>query len=236
MAAIARASSVATVTPLPAASPSALTTARPPSSSTNASTFPRSRSQSARSKVAARAVGIRARSIRSFAKAFDPSSRAAARPGPKARRPRARSSSARPATSGASGPITTRSASSSSASRSCASTSSAAAGWQVAIDAIPALPGAAWSCSTIGLRANPQQSACSRPPPPTTRTLTGTPSSTRPHEAAGRLCSRAGPTDTTETGTSTSSSIRRTYALAALGRSSNVFASSISSIQPSRSS
>ncbi len=51
--------------------------------------------------------GTPAASITSLAKAFDPSSRAASRPGPNTARPTWRSASASPATSGASGPITT---------------------------------------------------------------------------------------------------------------------------------
>ncbi len=48
----------------------------------------------------------------SLAKALEPSSRAASALGPKQATPRARTASATPATSGASGPITTRSAAS----------------------------------------------------------------------------------------------------------------------------
>jgi hypothetical protein len=60
--------------------------------------------------VTARAVGTPAAAITSFAKALLPSSRAAAAEGPKARMPAARTASQTPATSGASGPTTTRSA------------------------------------------------------------------------------------------------------------------------------
>ena len=53
----------------------------------------------------ARPVGTPAASMIRFANAFDPSSWAAARPGPNTGMPRSRSASATPATSGASGPI-----------------------------------------------------------------------------------------------------------------------------------
>ena len=77
--------------------------------------------------------------------------------------------SASPSTSGASGPTTTSSASTSSRARDRggptrrrhASPSSA----------IPGLPGAATTVVDVGERARPTASACSRPPPPTTRTV-----------------------------------------------------------------
>ena len=52
------------------------------------------------------------------------------------------------------------------------SPSSARTGWQRPSDAMPGFPGAACSSESSGLRANAQASACSRPPEPTTRTLT----------------------------------------------------------------
>src|SRR6185369_11932468 len=67
------------------------------------------RAPAASSKVANRAVGIPWRRIRSFEKAFEPSIAAARAPGPKTVSPAAAKRSARPATSGASGPITVRS-------------------------------------------------------------------------------------------------------------------------------
>ncbi len=133
-----------TQTPLPAASPSSLTT----------------HGGSARSSV--RALGTPAASITSFANAFDPSICAAAALGPKTAMPRRRSSSASPATSGASGPTTTRSTRSSSASAPSAAWSSARTGWHVASAAMPGLPGAAWRSSTAALRESDHASACSR--------------------------------------------------------------------------
>ncbi len=71
-----------------------------------------SRAAATSSRVCARTerpVGTPAASMIRFAKAFEPSSCAAALPGPKTGMPRSRSASATPATSGASGPMTTRS-------------------------------------------------------------------------------------------------------------------------------
>ncbi len=65
-----------------------------------------------------RAVGTPASASISFMKALDPSSRAPSAPGPKTSFPSARSRSANPSTSGASGPITKRSADTSSGRRS----------------------------------------------------------------------------------------------------------------------
>ncbi len=62
-----------------------------------------------------RAVGTPASASISFMKALEPSSRAPSAPGPKTSLPDDRSRSASPSTSGASGPITKRSASISSA-------------------------------------------------------------------------------------------------------------------------
>ncbi len=48
-------------------------------------------------------------------------------------------------------------------------------GWHCAIRAMPGLPGAACSSRTEGERASDATSACSRPPEPTTRTITPRP-------------------------------------------------------------
>src|SRR5437764_4898739 len=124
------------------------------------------------------AVGTPTLCISSFAKVFDPSMRAAAAVGPNAAIPASESASTTPATSGASGPTTTRSASSSLAARTMPSTSSAATSMQgTRSRAMPAFPGAASSSGRCGLRSNARTIACSRPPPPTTRTrFTGLPS------------------------------------------------------------
>ena len=83
-----------TKTPFPAASPSAFTT------------------HGGRAIASRAAVGTPAAAMTSFANAFEPSIRAAAALGPKTRKPNRRSASARPSTSGSSGPTTTRSTSS----------------------------------------------------------------------------------------------------------------------------
>src|SRR3954453_3594449 len=80
------------------------------------------------------------------------------------------SSSTTPAASGASGPTTTRSTSSSTAAPTMPSTSSAPTSRQrTPSRAMPALPGAAIRSGCCGLRMSARTSACSRPPPPTTR-------------------------------------------------------------------
>ena len=103
MASSAASSESGTTTPLPAASPSALTT--------GGWSWRRaySRAASASRNVALAAVATPARAIISLAKAFDVSSRAAARLGPKTGTEAATSASATPAANGPSGPMTTRS-------------------------------------------------------------------------------------------------------------------------------
>ncbi len=113
--AAAAARSSVTTTPLPAASPSSLTTYGAPNSASAAST------SAGVSHSRARAVGTPAAAITSFANALLPSSCAAAADGPKHAMPAARTASATPATSGASGPTTTNCAPS-----SCASAATAA--------------------------------------------------------------------------------------------------------------
>ena len=126
-----------TTTPLPAASPSALTTTRPPDAAIAA------RASAMVATVRAAAVGTPAPAMTSFANAFEPSSCAASRPGPKTEMPAARRASARPSTSGASGPTTTRSTRSELARETSASTSSTPTGWHVARLAMPGVAGRA---------------------------------------------------------------------------------------------
>src|SRR3954451_6554569 len=116
------------------------------------------------------AVGTPAASMTSLANAFEPSSRAAARVGPNTGRPRPWISSTRPATSGASGPTTVRSASSRSARSASAPTSATTSGNVFASAAMPGLPGAARTSGSCGERRSARTMACSRPPDPTTRT------------------------------------------------------------------
>src|SRR3954453_20015329 len=100
--------------------------------------------------------------------AFEPSSCAAAPLGPNPLLPRSASRSASPATSGASGPTTTRSqpcAAATSPSMSVTGTSTSCASRP-----IPGLPGAHSSCGCCGERFSARTIACSRPPDPTTRT------------------------------------------------------------------
>ena len=77
-------------------------------------------SAAASSKTSHRAVGTEALPITSFANALLPSSRAAGADGPYTAMPAARTASETPATSGASGPTTTRSAFASRASATTA--------------------------------------------------------------------------------------------------------------------
>ena len=90
----------------------------------------------------------------SLQNAFEPSSCAAALVGPKHRIPAPVSASARPATSGASGPTTTRSMLSRVAAATIPSMSSALTGITRASSAIPALPGAHRISGRRGERAS----------------------------------------------------------------------------------
>src|SRR5438270_6122734 len=107
---------------------------------------------------------------RSLAKAFEPSSAAAAALGTKAAIPSASSASTRPSASGTSGPTTTKSIRSSRQNRTSPLMSVAPIAMHSASSAIPALPGAQNSWSTSGDAEIAQASACSRPPDPTTST------------------------------------------------------------------
>src|SRR4051794_12082635 len=121
------------------------------------------------SKRPYRAVGTPASTNSAFIHAFDRSSHAPSAPGPNTNRPLARNRSASPSTSGASGPMTKRSA----------SISSGGAG----VDpGIPMLPGVT---TTSAVRASARARACSRPPLPTTQTFTtADPQPRRPIPAA----------------------------------------------------
>ena len=164
IAASAASSVSATTTPLPAARPSAFTTTGAPRRRTNA------RAASASSKRSHCAVGMPAASHNSLVKALLPSSWAAARDGPMQGIEAASIASVMPATSGASGPGMTRSISLSCAKAIRAGKSSTPIGTHSATGAMPGLPGAHHSLVNSGLAAIAQQSACSRPPDPITRT------------------------------------------------------------------
>ena len=105
-----------------------------------------------------------------------PSSSAPAASGPKTEMPASRSSSATPATSGASGPMTTRSTPCSRTNESTdepliISTSLTL----VATAAVPPLPGATNSSSHRGDLESAHAIACSRPPLPSTKMFTTNP-------------------------------------------------------------
>ena len=118
------------------------------------------------------AVGTPAASMTSFEYAFEPSRRAAAASGPKHATPAAAHASASPATSGASGPATTSSTPAAAAARARPSTSPAPTSSTPASRRIPGLPGAHSTSGRCGERTSARTIACSRPPPPTTRTRT----------------------------------------------------------------
>src|SRR5690625_4951243 len=155
-----------TTTPLPAASPSSLTTCGAPNSSSAAAT------SSTVKHTRESPVGTFAAAMISFAKALEPSRAAAACVGPKAGIPRFWTASLTPATSGASGPITTRSAFKLTARSPIASGAFWSTAWRVASSPMPGLPGAAWSSVTAESECSAAASACSRAPPPTRRIFT----------------------------------------------------------------
>src|SRR5947207_1766679 len=106
------------------------------------------------------------RTISDFAYALLPSSLAPSAVGPKHGIPAAAHASASPATSGASGPTTTRSAPTVLAQPTSASVLLVwTSGRQEATSEIASLPGAHQTRSTRGLLRSAAHSACSRPPP-----------------------------------------------------------------------
>src|SRR5919202_5015911 len=157
----------ATVTPLPAAAPSALiTTGYSPNLRRWAS------AAGSPSKASKRAVGTPAWFISSLAKIFEPSIRAAALEGPKTLRAASQKASAIPPIRGDSGPTTVRSISFSFAWSRREIRSSAGMSATCAMRAMPGLPGAAYISGSRWLVARASTSACSRPPLPTTITRT----------------------------------------------------------------
>src|SRR5579875_2093749 len=163
--ALAASMSAVTTTPLPAASPSCLTTYGGPNAAS-------ARSASAPVvQVRDAAVGIPASAITCLANDLEPSIIAARASGPKQAMPASRTASAAPATSGASGPTTTRSAASLRASPATWPGAGAVPGWVSASAAMPGLPGAACTSADSALKARTR--ACSRPPDPMTSMRTG---------------------------------------------------------------
>src|SRR4249919_566385 len=116
---------------------------------------------------------------KSLVKPLEPSSSAAAALGPKTATPAARSASATPATSGASGPITTRSMASLWASATTAVASHGSAATHSAQRAMPGLPGAASSRPQLGDCLSRHASASSRPPEPKSKISMNLPDDTR---------------------------------------------------------
>ena len=107
-----------------------------------------------------------------FAKSLDPSILAAVAFGPKQATPAARTASPTPATSGASGPITTRPMPWLVANDATAAGSAWSISARRASQSMPPLPGAAHSAPARGLSASLRSSACSRPPAPSSRMST----------------------------------------------------------------
>ena len=163
-----------TITPLPAARPSALSTTPAPSAA-SASTKASAPAVSPPANAIARAIRTPADSATSWQNAFDVSSAAAARVGPNTGIPAASSASATPTESGASGPTTTSSTDAARATPTTASGSSGSTGTQRTRGsaAIAALPGATTTSLPPGSCASFHARACSRPPPPSTRTRVG---------------------------------------------------------------
>ncbi len=110
--------------------------------------------------------------------ALDPSRRAADADGPNTLMDAAASESANPSTSGASGPTTTRSilwVLQKSSTSACLPTSKEGKVVMPGSAAIPGLPGVQYRALHNGLWDSFHARACSRPPPPTTKTLTELP-------------------------------------------------------------
>src|SRR4029079_6689113 len=116
---------------------------------------------------------------KSLVKPFEPSSCAALAFGPNTANPASRKVLPTPATSGASGPITTRSMQFVAASATTAPGSHGSTSMHCAQRAIPGLPGAARSLSQLGDCLRRQASASSRPPEPRSRILMDLPDDTR---------------------------------------------------------
>mmetsp|Transcript_58739 Transcript_58739/g.165742 ORF Transcript_58739/g.165742 Transcript_58739/m.165742 type:complete len:264 (+) Transcript_58739:1409-2200(+) len=174
------------ITPLPAASPLALTTTSCPAAY-SALTYSQAASYSLFLKFLNAAVGRSYFAKKSFEKAFDASSSAAALEGPKHGMPLAAQASARPAQRGASGPTNTRATAFSLASATSPSTSLSETATLVMLGspAVPPLPGAQYTCRTRGDSLSLTAIACSRPPPPTTSTSAAGPVSGRADIARG---------------------------------------------------
>src|SRR3954451_3974617 len=127
---------------------------------------------------------------KSLVKPFEPSSWAASALGPNTAMPSSRNALPTPATSGASGPMTTRSILLAAASETTAPGSHGSISTQSAQRAIPGLPGAAMSSPQLGDCLRRQASASSRPPDPKSRIFMDLPDETR-----ARLLANVAPGD-----------------------------------------
>ncbi len=121
--------------------------------------------------IFAAGVGTPARCITSLAKALEDSSWAACLVGPKILSPCSVNTSTMPSASGASGPTIVRSISCSTAQTAKAPRFLGEISMFVAMLEVPAFPGAQYSSLSCELFFTFQAIACSRPPPPTTKTF-----------------------------------------------------------------
>src|SRR4051812_12899739 len=115
------------------------------------------------------------RTMKLLAKSFEDSSCAAARFGPKIRSPAAWKASTMPAASAASGPTTVRETCSFFANATSSAMSLIGRFSRPDSSAVPPLPGATNTFCTRGLEASFHAIACSRPPPPMTRSFMSMP-------------------------------------------------------------
>ena len=134
-----------------------------------------SRAASASSKTSNAGVGAPAARMMPLANDLLPSMRAAACVGPKMRSPSRWKRSTMPRVSGSSGPTMVRSMPCSQAAATSTSKSVTAMGRSVAMDAVPALPGAANSSGLRGLWASFHRMACSRRAAPNDESFTPVP-------------------------------------------------------------
>jgi len=155
-----------TMTPLPRASPSALTTTRPERARAQ------SRAGAVSEKTAKSAVGMPALRISSLANDLLLSIRPAARSGPKTGIPSWRRASPTPAATADSGPRTASPIFSPFANLTSRATSSAGIWMFFAIPPVPPFPGVQKTRSVSTDCMHFHASACSRAPEPTTRILT----------------------------------------------------------------
>ena len=183
-----------TSTPLPAARASSLTTYGGPNAASAWSAWP------GVPQVNEAAVGMPASAITCLAKDFEPSILAAAASGPKHGMRASRRASAAPATSGASGPTTTRSGPSLRASARMPSGVGGVSGWVCARASMPGLPGAAWNVVAARIEGADQGVLAPARPDDEDAHARSLPASYRSRSLICRVWSRRGPTPTAQTG------------------------------------